>query len=166
MNPFRWRLPTWLILIFTVLMVAWARSALSNTDAATTAIGATFVFGIWFVGFIILSIIWFMTRPDRRYCPVCGREVKRGRKICKKCGHDFALASAPLSAPHQAAVPIEAVGVVKGSGLRRPGNKELAAPVARVNPSTMFCPNCGHSNDTTARFCSECGQRLQPEPAG
>lgn len=93
MNPLRWRKMTWLILIFTVLMIAWAASAFGTADAATAAIGSTFLFGIWFIGFIILSIIWFMTRPARRYCPACGREVKKGQTTCKKCGYDFASAT-------------------------------------------------------------------------
>lgn len=76
-----WRKMTWAILIWTVLMLAWIASGVSATsnncagmagDALTTcqagtAIGGglavTFIFFIWFIGFIILSIIWFMSRP-------------------------------------------------------------------------------------------------------
>ncbi|MDQ3540223.1 MAG: bL32 family ribosomal protein [Chloroflexota bacterium] len=103
---------TWLIWIFTALMLIWmiggsssnadncneyaiGTSSRSACEAGTdigTGIGVALLFMIWFIGFIILSIIWFMTRPNRRTCPICGNEVKKGRTVCKKCGYDFASA--------------------------------------------------------------------------
>jgi hypothetical protein len=68
----RWRKMTWAIVIWTVLMLIWVISGLQsagasgNTSTAYTAgvgIAITFLFGIWFVGFIILALIWFMSRP-------------------------------------------------------------------------------------------------------
>ncbi len=76
-----WRKMTWAILIWTAVMVAWivsGASAVSNNCAgetgdalatcqAATAIGGgiavTLIGFIWFIGFIVLSVIWFMTRP-------------------------------------------------------------------------------------------------------
>ncbi|MDP9226837.1 MAG: zinc ribbon domain-containing protein, partial [Actinomycetota bacterium] len=57
-----------------------------------TGIGVAFLIVLWFVGFVILSIIWLMTRPSHRLCPVCGENVKQGATVCKSCGHDFARA--------------------------------------------------------------------------
>lgn len=115
MNPLRWRKMTWLIWIFTALMVAWIVSGVNaNADncdhyvvgtsgynacqAGTdigTGVGVTMLFFAWFIGFIIFSIIWFMTRPSKRSCPVCGHDVKKGKTVCKKCGYDFASAERP-----------------------------------------------------------------------
>lgn len=110
MNPFKWRKMTWLIWIFTALMLAWIAAGVSETSdncdqyspgtsayescqtgtEIGTGLGVTLLFFVWFVGFIILSIIWFMTRGSRRSCPVCGSDVKKGKTTCKKCGYDFA----------------------------------------------------------------------------
>jgi hypothetical protein len=72
---------TWAILIWTVLMALWLASGLSATAnncagmtgsdltacQAGTAIGGglavSALFILWLIGFVILSIIWFMTRP-------------------------------------------------------------------------------------------------------
>ena len=83
-RPFwkRFRIPTWLMLIWSALMWIWILStcgsaasqmeecqgqAYSEACEAGTTIGAglagTFMFGLWFMGLIILFIIWFMTRP-------------------------------------------------------------------------------------------------------
>jgi rubredoxin len=50
---------------------------------------------IGFFGFVFFSLIWFMTRPRGRDCPVCGSLVKRGQTACKSCGHDFRTAAGP-----------------------------------------------------------------------
>jgi len=67
---------TWAILIWTGFFILWAYGGLSgvapcaNSDSgcqAGTAIGGalavSFLFFLWIVGFIVLSIVWFMTRP-------------------------------------------------------------------------------------------------------
>jgi hypothetical protein len=114
MNPLRWRKMTWVLALWTalalVLIVAGAGNqpacppGVANCEAyqagATigTGLAVTAILGVWFVGFIILSIIWFMTRPARRICPACGHEARKGQTICKKCGHAFAapVPSAPV----------------------------------------------------------------------
>ena len=116
MNPLRWRKMTWLILIFTGVMIVWVYSssrtevcseyALGSTDRDLceareligTGIGVGLLFCVWFVGFIILSIIWFMIRGGsnrgERLCPVCSTQTKAGQTLCKKCGYDYAAAAA------------------------------------------------------------------------
>ncbi len=71
---------------------------------AGTAIGGgiafTFIVAIWFIGFVVLSLIWLMSRPQRRLCPVCGEQVKKGLTACPKCHYDFAAAAtAGVAAP-------------------------------------------------------------------
>lgn len=116
----RLRKMTWVLLIWTVLMFAWmiggassassqAREDCRNDPAVVegilseqacidasdvgTGIGVTLIFFLWFIGFVVLGLIWLMTRPRHRQCPACGEDVKKGRTACPKCGHDFAAAA-------------------------------------------------------------------------
>lgn len=105
---------SWTIIVFSVLMLVWLISAgggSANCDkqqqfegackageAVGRGIATTAIFVIWFIGFVVLSIIWFMTRPKHRTCPVCGEDVKKGLTACKKCGHDFAAAAQNVEA--------------------------------------------------------------------
>lgn len=104
---------TWTIAVFTGLMVAWAIAASSTEVCAEyapgtadrqacelgedigTGIGISLIFFLWFLGFVVLSIVWFMTRPRHRQCPRCGEDVKKGLTACKRCGYDFAKALEP-----------------------------------------------------------------------
>jgi hypothetical protein len=114
MNPLRWRKMTWAIVIFSVLMLIWAiagaaadggcdqypvgsaeREGCELGEDVGTGIGVTIIFILWFIGFIILSIIWFMTRGRGRVCPHCGEDVKKGRTTCKNCGYDFTIGGKP-----------------------------------------------------------------------
>jgi Protein of unknown function (DUF2510) len=72
---------TWVLIILTVIMAAWAIgggiAAGSECDEvrggyqgakeagceAGTAIGVGLIVLLWFMGFVVLSLIWFMTRP-------------------------------------------------------------------------------------------------------
>jgi hypothetical protein len=71
----------------------------SNTG---TGIGVVVILILWFFGFIVLSLVWFMTRRPGRVCPHCGEDVKKGRTTCKRCGYDFTIGGKP---------PTEAAGV-------------------------------------------------------
>ncbi len=77
----RWRKATWALLIWTVLMAVWIGTGIAATgnncagqvgDALTTCqagtaigggIAVTFIVIIWFLGFIVLGLIWLMSRP-------------------------------------------------------------------------------------------------------
>lgn len=135
MRPLRWRKMTWAILVFSALMLVWliagvasnpgvsdaeiadcteggffteaeCRDTLEAAGDVGTGIGVTLVFLLWFIGFIILAIIWFMTRRRGRTCPHCGEDVKKGRTTCKNCGYDFTIGGKPpAEPPAQAATP-------------------------------------------------------------
>ena len=114
MNPLKWRKMTWLINIVNVLFLIWIIGGASSSsgcandpdvksgviskdlcESATNAgkgIGIGLIIVFWFIVFVVLSIVWFMTRPKERVCPVCGSDVKKGLTKCQKCGHDFATA--------------------------------------------------------------------------
>jgi hypothetical protein len=105
----RWRLLTWAILGFTGVMGIVAVLSIvgavggsdcgrypdgsperSGCEAGTvlgTGLGFGIVFCVWFVGFVILGLLWLMFRPARRPCPVCGRELRQGQQRCA-CGFD------------------------------------------------------------------------------
>ena len=83
----RLRKMTWALIVWTVLMLAWAIGGAANvTSDASVAecdrsseylnatdcealsevgagIGVTLILGAWFAGFIVLSLVWFMSRP-------------------------------------------------------------------------------------------------------
>jgi rubredoxin len=98
---------TWVIVVWCVLVLVWAivggahaasgchtQSLVYNDGCQTgTGIGVALVLFVGFVGFVVLSLIWFMTGRGNRDCPVCGRGAKRGKTVCPSCGHDFAVAA-------------------------------------------------------------------------
>ena len=110
---------TWVLWIWTIIFAIWIIAGVNSgtthnhaycvahhgqylsvkdceaASNAGTAIGATLIFILWFIGFIILALIWLMTRRKGRDCPVCGSDVKRGQTVCKKCGYDFAAQTRP-----------------------------------------------------------------------
>ena len=112
----RFRVFTWIILAINVIFLIWiiagTSSAAKNCDgkvgdalsacqagtAVGAGIGAALIIFLWVAADVILGIIWLITRPKTRDCPVCGNDVKRGVTQCKKCGHDFAQAA---QAPQQ-----------------------------------------------------------------
>ena len=64
-----------------------------------TGIGVALIVFLWFLGFVVLSLAWFMTRRKGRTCPHCGDDVKKGRTTCKSCGYDFTIGGKPDVAP-------------------------------------------------------------------
>jgi hypothetical protein len=81
----KWRVTTWLLIVWNVLMVAWLVSAASATTAdcsseptrdlrracelgtdAGTGIAVVFILVVWFLGFVMLSLLWMMRRHARR----------------------------------------------------------------------------------------------------
>lgn len=119
MNPLRWRKMTWVLNIWNVIFLIWLIVGISDrpskncaTDpdvlngiiskhtcqAASdtgTGVGVALIIFLWFLGFVVLSLVWFMTRRKGRTCPHCGEDVKKGRTTCKKCGYDFTTGTNP-----------------------------------------------------------------------
>ena len=103
-----WRKMTWVLIGWTALILIWAIAGGAGNDCgsettqsakdaceAGTGIGVGIILFIGFIGFVGLSLVWLMTRPKGRDCPVCGEKVKKGLTECPNCGHDFAAAAAP-----------------------------------------------------------------------
>jgi hypothetical protein len=100
----KWRKATWALLVWTVLMGLWIATgigAVGNNCAgevgdalklcqAGTAVGAgigvTVIIIIWFIGFIVLGLIWLMSRPKENvivYGPE-GQQMTVSEKEAKK----------------------------------------------------------------------------------
>lgn len=103
----RWRKMTWVLIVWSLIILAWAIGGAAGNNCAQktyqgaceagTGIGVAIILFIGFFGFAFFSLIWFMTRPRGRECPACGEHVKRGRTVCQSCGHDFAARAATAS---------------------------------------------------------------------
>lgn len=98
----KWRKMTWVLFAWCALIIVWIATGAGAADCgaetdqtlqaacnAGAGIGVLFVALIGFVGFVFLSLIWFMTRTRNRPCPRCGEDVKKGVMRCKACGYDF-----------------------------------------------------------------------------
>jgi hypothetical protein len=116
----RWRIFTWVILAFNLIMLIWVISgastgkncsgltgeALTNCQAGNvgTGIGVGLLILLWALGDVILGVLWLVTRTRTRDCPVCGNNVRRGVTQCRACGYDFTQQlrpSAPTAGPPQ-----------------------------------------------------------------
>lgn len=135
----RWRVFTWFILAFNILMLAWVigaiashastchgltGNALTNCEAGNVGVGvaATLLFVFWALGDVILGVLWLVTRPRTRICPVCGNGVKRGVTQCR-CGYDFVrqYRVPPPGPPQQAQPPPATWGPPPASARPRSG---------------------------------------------
>ena len=125
----RWRKMTWVFVIVNALFLVWVIAGVSSRpsedcandpdvidgtisqsacEAASdvgTGIGVALIIVFWFFVFVVLSLIWLMTRPSKRLCPACGEEVKKGRTTCPKCGHEFAASALKVPPPESAGSP-------------------------------------------------------------
>lgn len=100
----KWRKATWALVLWNVLMLIWIASGISaSTDncsgltgtdltacQAGTAIGAgigvTALILLWFLGFVVLGLVWLMSRPKENvvvYGPE-GQQVTVSEKEAKK----------------------------------------------------------------------------------
>lgn len=82
-----------------------AGNALTDCQARNVGVGlaVTILITIWALGDVILGVLWLITRPRTRDCPVCGNSVRRGMTQCMTCGFDFAQqmrAQSPAPSPY------------------------------------------------------------------
>jgi TM2 domain-containing membrane protein YozV len=102
-----WRKMTWTIWAWTLLCGLWlgvgigsVANSKPNCNGLSTAtcqaaanvgagIGGFSIFVVWILVFLVLSVIWFMTRSRGRTCPRCGENVRKGQTKCGKCGYDY-----------------------------------------------------------------------------
>ena len=114
----RWRVSTWLMVLWSGF---WAFQVAALIGGAATACGKTdtgcqawselfavvilmFMFLVWLVGLVVLSLVWAVTRrrgrdslgkrpgaqaegTPRGNCGACGAPVADVREACPRCGH-------------------------------------------------------------------------------
>jgi len=110
----RWRKATWALIVWSLGIFAWFIVGLSSRGCQEeeggikqtvcevgTGVGIAVILLIGFMGFVVLSLIWLMSRPKLRTCPTCGRDVKKGLTVCAACGHDFATADSTRLGPSE-----------------------------------------------------------------
>jgi hypothetical protein len=68
---------SWALIVWSALCLVWIITGASSSNCAGdqysqagcqagTAIGVGLIIGLWFLGFVVLSLIWFMSRPKDR----------------------------------------------------------------------------------------------------
>jgi hypothetical protein len=102
------RFMSWVLIAWNAVVLIWVVAAIATRpsrdcppgdqlcrDASDvgTGIGVGLILVLWFIGFVALSLVWFMTRPRTRLCPACGTDARRGETACRRCGRDFAAAA-------------------------------------------------------------------------
>jgi hypothetical protein len=106
-NPLKWRKMSWVLAIWSAICLAWAIGAgvsrtskdcppgdelcISASDAGTT-VGIGLIIIIWALVFVVLGLIWLMTRPRR--CVRCGERMRKKETACRSCGFDIGAAPA------------------------------------------------------------------------
>jgi pSer/pThr/pTyr-binding forkhead associated (FHA) protein len=111
-------------------------------------------------------------------CPKCSKENQDHYKFCLGCGAELPRdiapkAFSPQTPPHgmraaqpaavaavAQAAPAVAVAAPMASAVPRPA--VAAAPAAAAVPAagTVTCPQCGHGNAPTNKFCASCGYNM------
>jgi putative copper export protein len=100
----RWRKATWALVVWSIGITIWMIVGLSSRDCQDedgtiktticevgTAVGTGVIAVVGVMGFVVLSLIWLMSRPRLRICPSCGNDVEKGATACGTCGHDFSV---------------------------------------------------------------------------
>ena len=82
-----------------------------------------------------------MTKPTPSACPECGARRAPGAEQCDLCGAAAELPTDPV--------------------LADPDVQPVAGGPSPNEAKGVFCNQCGWHNPPSARFCSQCGTRLQ-----
>jgi pSer/pThr/pTyr-binding forkhead associated (FHA) protein len=115
-------------------------------------------------------------------CPKCSKENQDHYKFCLGCGAELPRDTAPKAfspqtPPHgmRAAQPAAAAAVAQaapavaapiGAAVPRPAVAAAApAPVVVAVAGMVTCPQCGHGNSPTNKFCASCGYNMSLVPA-
>jgi pSer/pThr/pTyr-binding forkhead associated (FHA) protein len=105
-------------------------------------------------------------------CPKCSKENQDHYKFCLGCGAELPRDAAPkafspqtpphgmrAAQPAAVAVAQAAPAVVQTAAAPRPV-VAAAAPVAAAATGMVTCPQCGHGNAPSNKFCASCGYNM------
>lgn len=116
----RWRKATWALAVWTVLMAVWIGSgivavsdrcdglrgtSLETCQAATAiggGLGVSVLITLWFIGFVVLGLVWLMSRPKENvvvYGPQ-GQQVTVSEKEAKRRVEKQGWSYQPLTGSH------------------------------------------------------------------
>ncbi len=108
-----WRVFTYVILLVNLIFLIWIIAGAASTSGHATdcgtltqqtcdnarnvgaGIGIGIIIFLWAAVDAILGIVWLVTRPNKRPCPVCGSNVRKGQTDCVACGYDFRSGAHP-----------------------------------------------------------------------
>ncbi len=107
-------------------------------------------------------------------CAKCSKENQDHYKFCLGCGSELPREAPPRRAASPAAAPAPMFvdeGTSQGQGYQpsapaaRIDEPVVAAPVAAASAAAapagpILCPQCGHENGATNKFCAACGFKL------
>lgn len=93
-----------------------------------------------------------MSEVNAPTCPSCGARLPEGADVCDLCG--TMVDSEPSEEP-------DASEPSPGEGAARPPAGDEAPDDAAADAESVYCNACGWENPSGARFCSQCGERLQ-----
>ena len=99
--------------VFNLLALIWLVSGILGRGIGA-GLGVT-----WFFGFVVLSLVWLVSRPSHRECPRCGSDVEEGLTVCPSCGFD-----------------------VSGPRPRIPGHQRFCRDAEQAGPSAMDGERC------------------------
>ena len=183
------RVTSWLILVWNAIFAVWivggiitrpskeclpGDSLCQDASDAGTSIGVGLVLMLWFLGFVVLSLVWLMTRRPRRLCAGCGHDLARGAVSCQRCG--FRLAPAPTPGgtevpppPRAGGAVLAGVGAAPSPAVASSGAQPLSMPVAPAPAPAPAaaepCTGCGEALVAGDRFCRRCGSAAGVAPA-
>lgn len=101
----KWRKMSWVIFIWTVLAVLWiaadftvkpncaglSASTCQGLNGLADGIAISFQVFVWFIGFIVFALIWFMSKPTRQpnsdWDPRCNMFDAAGNRCRGVAGH-------------------------------------------------------------------------------
>ena len=107
-----------------------------------TPILTVFVIGVGIVTFIVDGIWW---------CDSCNRKNKGKAKFCCGCGKQRPAPQLPVKPKREKRV--RPVAVVAATATQQ------TAPEQTAQQADWFCPECGTSNLSYAKFCESCGKK-------
>jgi pSer/pThr/pTyr-binding forkhead associated (FHA) protein/ribosomal protein L37E len=95
-------------------------------------------------------------------CPKCTKENQDHYKFCLGCGAELPRDASPKKFGPSNNTPPQGVPAVKVAApiVEESTSQGVASTAAAAPDGQVLCPQCGHSNAPTNKFCASCGFKL------